>query len=360
MLCPHACKTDRNAGKTGFCGETADLRIAHAGLHFGEEPVITGKGGSGTIFVTGCNLRCAFCQNYQISQQGMGRTVTETEFADICLALQDAGAENINIVTGSHAIPAIAAGLTAAKKRGLIIPVCWNSSAFETPEALELLSGLVNIWLPDLKTLNPQMSQALFATSAYPAAAKKAIRWMISHTIRSIAPLAISDANTNNIEPTGNSGSTDQTPMPEKMFSGVIIRHLFLPGRMNDTVLTLDWLDAHTQGGTDADDNERNACISLMTQYTPVPFAPDECQRRQNALDTFSNRLVSDTEYDKLTKLVISHEFEYLFYQELVPDTEWLPNFCNSKPFSASLSRPIWHWNTGFIHDSFIDSGMVY
>lgn len=126
VQCPRNCGINRSCD-VGFCKEPSNIRVASACLHFGEEPPVTVKGGSGTIFITGCNLRCAFCQNYQISQQGMGKNISVEEFADICLRLQDNGAENINIVTGSHAIPALAKGLTLAKKQGLNIPVCWNS-----------------------------------------------------------------------------------------------------------------------------------------------------------------------------------------------------------------------------------------
>ena len=126
--CPRQCGVDRITA-TGFCREPADLRIAFAGLHFGEEPLVTVFGGSGTIFFTGCTLRCAFCQNYQISQDGLGRAVDKVEFTDICLRLQAAGAENINLVTGSHHIPRIAEYLRAARDAGVTIPFCWNSSA---------------------------------------------------------------------------------------------------------------------------------------------------------------------------------------------------------------------------------------
>ena len=177
-LCPRDCGVNRNAGVTGLCGEPAEARVAWAGLHFGEEPPVTGKGGSGTIFITGCNLRCAFCQNFQISQDGMGKAVSTAEFAAICLALQNAGAENINIVTGSHAIPAVAAGLREARALALDIPILWNSSAYETPEELSLLDGLVTVWLPDLKTLNPVLSESVFRAADYPKSAKKAIRYM--------------------------------------------------------------------------------------------------------------------------------------------------------------------------------------
>jgi len=117
LLCPRQCNVDREAGLRGVCGETAELRLAFAGIHCGEEPPVTGGGGSGTVFITGCNLGCAFCQNYQISQKGTGRPVSTGEFADICLALQNKGAENINIVTGSHSAPALALGIKAARSR---------------------------------------------------------------------------------------------------------------------------------------------------------------------------------------------------------------------------------------------------
>ena len=181
-LCPRNCKIDRTQGKTGFCKETDQLRIAVACLHFGEEPPITVNNGSGTIFVTGCNLRCAFCQNYQISQCGMGKTLTIEETVQIFFQLKEQGAENINIVTGSHAIPFLAKAIKQAKEAGLDLPICWNCSAYESVEALEMLKGLVDIWLPDLKTLNPMMSEAVFKAADYPTAAKKAIRWMIKNT----------------------------------------------------------------------------------------------------------------------------------------------------------------------------------
>ena len=170
----------------GFCRETSDLRIAFAGLHFGEEPLVTVFGGSGTIFFTGCTLRCAFCQNYQISQDGFGRVVDCAEFTDICLSLQAAGAENINLVTGSHHIPKIAEFLRAARDGGVTIPFCWNSSAYESVEMLELLKGLVTIWLPDLKTLDRSFSKKLFFFFFYPEAATTVINWVIENN-----PLAL-------------------------------------------------------------------------------------------------------------------------------------------------------------------------
>ena len=141
-LCPRNCGVNRLTQNNGYCRESAQLRIASADLHFGEEKPITGKGGSGTIFISGCSLDCIFCQNYDISQgnPSFGKEISVSDFANICLKLELMGAENINIVTGSHAVPVIIEGIKAAKKLGLQLPVIWNSSAYEKPEVLELQS----------------------------------------------------------------------------------------------------------------------------------------------------------------------------------------------------------------------------
>ena len=296
-------------------------------LHFGEEPLITVHGGSGTIFLTGCNLRCAFCQNYQISQQGMGAAVSKEEFAEICLRLEDAGAENINLVTGSHHIPALAGGLEEARRRGLGIPVCWNSSGYDSVESLRMLDGLVTIWLPDLKTLSAELSQSLCAAGDYPEKAKEALSWMIEKN-----PLHIA-AVTKEI---------DGKPVTkEKILRGVIVRHLFLPGRFFETADVLEWLKQNADG---------KAVISLMSQYTPVPFrdSAEGLRRRENALSYIENRLVSAGEDADLRDLIEAYDFDYLFYQDLCADTEWLPDFERAQPFSSSLARPVWHWREGW------------
>ncbi len=312
-LCPRNCTVNRNEHKTAFCNETSDLKIGSACLHFGEEPPITVHGGSGTIFISGCNLGCVFCQNYQISREGMGKVVELDEFSDICLALQHSGAENINIVTGSHAIPSIAEGLKKAKKNGLSIPVCWNSSAFESLEALELLEGLVDIWLPDLKTLNDKVSSKLFYTKEYGNAAIQAILKMIE-----MSPLRFVE-----VEKDGE--------IKEKMLSGVIIRHLVLPSLLQDSFDVLDWLKFYADG---------KACVSLMTQYTPI-----ETISKNESPD----RYVSKGEFEAITCEIEDYCFEHMFYQELIQDNSWLPDFNLIQPFSNELAKPIWHWRNGFI-----------
>ena len=308
VQCPRKCGVNRFEN-TGFCREPADLRIAFAGLHFGEEPLITVFGGSGTIFFTGCTLRCAFCQNYQISQDGLGRAVDSAEFADICLKLQAAGAENINLVTGSHHIPKIAEYLRAARDGGVTVPFCWNSSAYESVEMLELLKGLVTIWLPDLKTLDGNLSRGLFAAPDYPNAATTAIRWMIENN-----PLDIVQISKN--------GETR-----EKMMSGVIIRHLFMPGKFEQTADVLAWLKENADG---------RAIISLMNQYTPIPA-------KKGKITQIEDRLVTPQEDADIQDLIQAYDFEYLFYQELSDDTSWLPDFTHAQPFSNKLATPVWH-----------------
>ncbi|AGT42511.1 radical SAM protein [Treponema pedis] len=317
ILCPKRCKVNRNAGKTGFCKETNLLRVAWAGLHFGEEPPVTGKTGSGTIFITGCNLRCSFCQNYQISQEGTGRAVTLKEFSDICLLLQSNNAENINIVTGSHAVPAIAAGLSLAKKRGLNIPVVWNSSAYETEEAIELLSDCVDGWLPDLKTLNPEISYQVFKAPDYPETALKAILKMAE-----ISPLKLE--------------YTDDIRYPfGKLVSGVIVRHLALPSRMEDTKTVLKWFSQNLKD---------KALLSLMTQYTPIKANP-----KAKSVSLFENRMLKNSEDIILRNFLSALKIDNGFYQELVPSDDWLPDFNRVQTFSSSLSKPLWHWTQGEI-----------
>ena len=327
--CPRQCKVDRTKNQNGFCHEPADLRIAFAGLHFGEEPLITVFGGSGTIFFTGCTLRCAFCQNYQISQNGYGRKVSTQEFAEICLKLQNAGAENINLVTGSHNIPAIAEGLRAARKAGVTIPFCWNSSAYESVEMLELLKGLVTIWLPDLKTLSSSFSKKVFTAPDYPQVASKAIKWMIENN-----PLEIKEIP----EPPNAKPAEWATPGEprEKMTSGVIIRHLFMPGHFEETADVLSWLKENA---------DNKACISLMNQYTPVPFEEEKekFEARNKVLSQIENRLVTKQEFEDIQDLIEAFDFDYLFYQELTDDTSWLPDFHRPQPFSNKLATPVWH-----------------
>jgi putative pyruvate formate lyase activating enzyme len=298
-LCPRCCGVNRVAGERGFCGESAALRVASASIHHGEEPPITRNGGSGTIFITGCNLHCVFCQNFQISRgptsdaMPLGREVSTDTFAAISLALQTHNAENINIVTGSHAVPAIRAGIDAAKQSGLTIPVLWNSSGYETRSTLELLEPVIDAYLPDLKTLDTRLAERFFNAPDYPAVAVDALETMMA--LR-----------------------------PGK----VMIRHLVLPGYIDATREVLRWFAERAQG---------RASLSLMTQYTPVDAGTTDAP----------NRFVNKQEYETVLGYLDEFGIEDGYYQELENDSEWLPDFTRTNPFPSTLSVPVWHWASG-------------
>jgi len=318
LLCPRRCGVDREAGFRGYCGETAALRLAFAGIHQGEEPPITGKGGSGTLFVSGCNLGCAFCQNYQISHgnisqgnnlRGIGRPVSNDEFSEICLSLQNKGAENINIVTGSHAAPAITLGIKQARKQGLSIPVLWNSSGYDGMETLEILNGFVDVYLPDLKTLDSVFAARFFNAPDYPEAASAAILKMIEYK---------------------------ELRLEETMFSGVMIRHLVIPGHLENTREVLRWFAENCKG---------RALLSLMTQYTPVKAGSRKESRCIGVEGTdIPARYVSKEEYEIVLSMLDEFGIDDGFCQELVTGSDWLPDFTRPNPFSSELSVPVWHW----------------
>ncbi|MDR1399989.1 MAG: radical SAM protein [Treponema sp.] len=302
MLCPRHCGVNRTAGERGYCGESATLRLASAGIHKGEEPPITGTRGSGTIFVSGCNLGCTFCQNYQISHEAMGRAVDIPEFVAICLNLQNQGAENINIVTGTHAIPALVAGLKQARTEGLVIPTLWNSSAYESLEALSLLNDVIDVYLPDLKTLDTNLAARFFNAPDYPEYATKAILRMLDTRTLKTAP---------------NSTLT----------SGVIIRHLVLPGYLEATRATLRWFAEQCKG---------RALISIMTQYTPP-------KNTNTQLKDAPKHFMNKQEYETVLGWLEEFGIEDGFYQELAPDSDWLPDFTRYNPFSSTLATAVWH-----------------
>ena len=292
-LCPRVCGVDRLAGSRGYCGESSHLRLAFAGLHSGEEPPLSGSHGSGTIFVSGCNLGCVFCQNRQISNphpaEHLGRVVSAEEFTAICLELQKRNAQNINIVTGSHAVPALVQGLDAATSSGLRIPALWNSSGYESVETLELLGDRIKTWLPDLKTLDAELAGKFLNAPDYPRIAVRAIQWMVKNRP-----------------------------------GDVIIRHLILPGHLESTRSVLRWF---------ADNAVGKAQLSLMSQYTPMPNETNGPER-----------YVSAREYETVLGWLGEFGIEDGFCQELVTDSDWLPDFSRANPFSSGLSVPVWHY----------------
>ena len=181
-LCPRECLADRGAGKKGFCGMDERIYLARAALHMWEEPCISGTKGSGAVFFSGCGLRCCFCQNHDIAIRSRGRAVSVERLGEIFLELKEKGAANINLVTGAHYVPQIIEALDMARRNGLDIPVVYNSSGYEKTETLKLLEGYVDIYLPDLKYLDPELAQKFSYAPDYVQAAKAAIREMVRQT----------------------------------------------------------------------------------------------------------------------------------------------------------------------------------
>ncbi len=295
-------------------------------------------GGSGTIFITGCTLRCSFCQNYQISHQGMGLIVSPVEFASICMELESQGAENINIVTGSHAVPAIVEGLKAARHRGLMIPALWNSSAYESVEAIEAASEHLAVYLPDLKTLDSEISARYFKAPDYPEVASRAILRMAE--LREIRFGPCRNNKKAEAEREGKAMINPDPELPEILESGVIVRHLVLPDRMDSTRKVIEWFARNLNG---------RALLSVMMQYTPVSAGPTPDGKDPHTEAPPSSRFVDEREYETVLGMLEDFDISDGFYQELVPSDDWLPDFERENPFSSELSIPIWHWKTGFI-----------
>jgi putative pyruvate formate lyase activating enzyme len=306
-LCPHACAFDRSSGKTGICGEAARLRLATAGLHFGEEPPLTGQGGSGTIFLSGCSMKCPFCQNHQISRSAVGRIVDQDEFFDICRSLKDAGAENLNLVTPSHMAPTLVDYLSDYLKAEIDLPVAWNSSGYETLETIQLVKNTVDIWLPDLKTLDEEVALRVYGARDYPEAAGPAM-------------LAMAETGVPELNKKG------------RMTRGLMVRHLVLPGELESTKGVLMWFAEHLAG---------RAWLSLMTQYTPL-WIPGEKR-------AIPGRQLTEEEYEKTLSWLDDFGIDDGFVQDLVPGDDWLPDFRRQNPFSSDLSRILWRWDSGFL-----------
>jgi len=235
-LCPRHCNINRHE-TVGFCKATDTLKIARADLHFFEEPCISGDKGSGTIFFTYCNLKCVFCQNYEISSDNIGKEISIERFSEICLNLQNKGALNINLVTPTHYIPLIKEGLKLAKLKGLTIPIVYNTSSYETTDSLKLLDGLIDIYLPDFKYYNDDIAIKYSSAPNYVNVCKDAIAEMY----RQVGKPVFDD---NGI-----------------MKKGVIVRHLLLPNMEDDSKKIIEYL---------YNTYKDNIYMSIMNQYTPM------------------------------------------------------------------------------------------
>ncbi len=240
-LCPRGCGADRLAGGAGFCGAGEKARVAAISIHDGEEPPISGTRGSGTVFFSHCNLACLFCQNYPISQMGVGREMAAEELGDRLLRLEARGAHNVNFVTPTPHVPQMIGALAAARRKGFALPVVYNTNGYESPEALALLDGVVDIYLPDVKYRSAGLAAEASGAADYPAHNARAVAEMV----RQAGPLAA-----------GADGIATR---------GVLIRHLVLPGKVEETEAVLAFVRSRFGPGMP---------LSLMGQYFPAHRAP--------------------------------------------------------------------------------------
>ena len=253
--CPRNCGAKRGPALCGgVCSSPSLPRVARAAPHFGEEPCISGVRGSGTIFFTGCNLRCVFCQNHEISRASVGRTLTVEQLRDLMLRLRDQGVHNINLVTASHFARAVAQALSGLS---LGIPVVWNSSGYESVETLKMLEGLVQIYMPDLKYTKSETARRYSAAADYPQRAMEAIREMYRQT----GPYAMDGEGL--------------------LRSGVLVRHLILPGQELCAMDAIDFVAEEFPRGS--------VLFSLMSQYTPMPGL-ERFPELQRTIDPETNR----------------------------------------------------------------------
>lgn len=276
-LCPRRCGANRAAGARGVCGADDSLKIARAALHYWEEPPISGERGSGTIFFSACPLKCVYCQNHEISTGGFGIEVAPGRLVEIMLELQEQGAHNINLVTATHYAHLLPDAIGEARRRGLSIPIVYNTSGYEREEAVAELAGLVDVWLVDYKYADADLGRALSHVVDYPETAARALSRMCAAVAARGGELVDADG---------------------MMRRGVIVRHLVLPGHADDSCRVLDriW------------DVAGDVPISVMNQYTP--------NERMRASGGELSRAVTEDEYEFVLDHADDVGFTQMFWQE--------------------------------------------
>lgn len=313
-LCPRNCHVNRIAGQAGYCGQTAQIKAARAALHYWEEPCISGTAGSGAVFFSGCPLRCAFCQNHDIAIGRVGKEISVERLAEIFLELQEKGANNINLVTPTHFAPQIAEALRRAKAAGMRLPVVYNTSSYEKVSTLKLFDGLVDIYLPDLKYVSKKLSRCLSNAPDYFEVAAAAVGEMVRQVGEPVflAPDGRRlDAQQMN-EACGGEGAETSADADFLMLKGVVVRHLALPGQVEDSRRVLSWL--HETYGD-------RIYISIMNQYTPMPGIGKRMDAKRKAgeepaLFEELDRKLSEEEYEALVDYAIGLGVENGFLQE--------------------------------------------
>ncbi len=270
MLCPRACGVNRTAGARGVCGQSANVRLARAALHFWEEPCISGTNGSGAVFFCGCSLQCVFCQNREIATGQTGIEIPKERLTEIFLELQEQHANNINLVTPGHYAPHIIAAVESARRQGLRIPIVYNTGSYETVDTIRSMEGIVDVYLPDFKYMDAALAEKYSHAKDYPNAAKAAIAEMVRQQpqARFVPELQQREGGLRVEIQSGTDRDTEpkvQTQI-QVMTAGVIVRHLLLPGMLYDSKQILKYL--YEQYGN-------QIYYSLMSQYTPLAHVKD-------------------------------------------------------------------------------------
>lgn len=278
-ICPHACKINRQDGQVGRCQSKDTVKIALYSTHNFEEPCISGKKGSGTVFFSNCNLNCVFCQNYEISQQGKGKEISINELAEIFIKQQQNNVENINLVTPTSYVPQIIESIKIAKNNGLKIPIVYNTNGYENVETIKMLEGYIDIYLPDLKYSDNLLGKCLSKVDNYFEIATDAIKEMYRQV--------------------GNPIFDDNGIMQK----GMIIRHLVLPNHILNSKRVLKWIN----------DNMKDVYVSIMAQYFPIYKAKETKD---------INRKLTKEEYDEIENYLYILNLENGYIQELGENEE--------------------------------------
>lgn len=288
-LCPRNCQALREKGQTGYCGVGEQIRVARAALHMWEEPCISGKSGSGAVFFCGCNLRCIYCQNYEIAGGMRGTVISEQRLAEIFLELQEKGAANINLVTPDHYLTSIIKAAALAKEKGLGIPVVYNGSGYEKPEAVRALSETVDIFLTDFKYMDRELAERFSKAPDYPEVAKAALREMVR-----LCGEPVFDGQ-------------------GMMQRGVIVRHLLLPGHKRNAKDVIRYV---------YETYRDRVYLSLMNQYTPFERLKTQCG------NTELTRKVTKREYEAVVGYALELGVQNAYIQEGdVAKESFIPSF---------------------------------
>lgn len=297
-LCPRMCRIDRTQGQRGHCGEEAVPRVSSSCAHFGEEPSFTGTQGSGTIFFSGCACRCFFCQNHQISLEHNGKALTPVELEHDAMVLLQTGVHNLNLVTADHFLPHVVQLCQSLRRNGISVPFLLNCSGYARPEIIKLLAKeAIDVFLPDFKFADPALAEECMGDSRYPEIALAALRTMYEYK-GTLAPW----------DPTGESPAQ----------TGVLVRHLVLPGRVDNSLASLATL--HDAFGSDL-------AISIMSQFRPTP----NCIERG-----MFGRPVHQEEYEQVCDYADILGFTHVYTQPEFGDTDFVPDFTRDEPFRGN------------------------